>query len=51
MTELPPARACGRSFCLQWLDRASASFEGEDLAGRLARRKRNGIAEVRLAES
>jgi hypothetical protein len=33
-----------------WLDRASASFEGEDLASRLARRKRNWIAEVRIAE-
>jgi hypothetical protein len=34
-----------------WLDRASASFEGEDLASRLARRKRNWIAEVRIVES
>ena len=34
-----------------WLDRAPASFEGEDLASRLARRKRNWIAEVRIAES
>jgi len=34
-----------------WLDRASASFEQEDLASRLARRKRNWIAEVRIAES
>ena len=35
---------------LERLDRASASFEGEDLASRLARRKRNWIAEVRIAE-
>ena len=34
-----------------WLDRAAASFEAEDLASRLARRKRNWIAEVRIAES
>jgi len=34
-----------------WLDHASASFEQEDLASRLARRKRNWIAEVRIAES
>jgi len=34
-----------------WVDRASASFEREDLASRLARRKRNWIAEVRIAES
>ena len=34
-----------------WLDHASADFEGEDLAGRLARRKRNWIADVRIAES
>ena len=34
-----------------WLDRASADFEGEDLASRLARRKRNWIADVRVTES
>ena len=33
-----------------WLDRASADFEGEDLASRLARRKRNWIADVRITE-
>jgi hypothetical protein len=31
-----------------WLRRASASFEGEDVESRLARRKRNWIADVRL---
>jgi hypothetical protein len=34
-----------------WLERAAASFEGEDLESRLARRKRNWISEVRIAES
>jgi hypothetical protein len=33
-----------------WLDRASADFEGEDLESRLARRKRNWIADVRITE-
>jgi hypothetical protein len=33
-----------------WLDRASADFEGEDLDSRLARRKRNWIADVRITE-
>lgn len=33
-----------------WLDRASADFEGEDLESRLARRKRNWIADVRVTE-
>ena len=33
-----------------WLDRASTSFEGEDLESRLARRKRNWIADVRITE-
>jgi hypothetical protein len=32
-----------------WLRRASASFEGEDAESRLARRKRNWIADVRFA--
>ena len=31
-----------------WLRRSSASFEGEDIESRLARRKRNWIADVRL---
>jgi hypothetical protein len=31
-----------------WLRRASADFEGEDLELRLARRKRNWIADVRI---
>jgi hypothetical protein len=30
------------------LDRAAADFEGEDLGSRLARRKRNWIADVRI---
>jgi hypothetical protein len=33
-----------------WLRRAPASFEGEDIESRLARRKRNWIADVRIAE-
>lgn len=33
------------------LRRAGASFEGEDVESRLARRKRNWIADVRIAES
>ena len=33
-----------------WLDRAAANFEGEDVESRLARRKRNWIADVRIAE-
>ncbi len=32
-----------------WLRRVSANFEQEDLEGRLARRKRNWIADVRMA--
>jgi hypothetical protein len=32
------------------LRRAGASFEGEDVEARLARRKRNWIADVRIAE-
>jgi hypothetical protein len=32
------------------LQRSSANFEGEDLATRLARRTRNWIADVRIAE-
>ena len=34
-----------------WLRRAAASFEGEDVESRLARRRRNWIADVRIAES
>ena len=33
-----------------WLRRASANFEGEDVESRLARRKRNWIADVWIAE-
>lgn len=33
-----------------WLRRATASFEGEDVESRLARRKRNWIAEVCIVE-
>ncbi len=33
-----------------WLDRASANFEAEDVESRLARRRRNWIADVRIAE-
>lgn len=33
------------------LRRAGASFEGEDVEARLARRKRNWIADVRIAQS
>ena len=33
-----------------WLRRAAASFEGEDVESRLARRKRNWIADVCIAE-
>jgi hypothetical protein len=33
-----------------WLDRAPANFEGEDVESRLARRKRNWIADVRIVE-
>jgi hypothetical protein len=33
-----------------WLNRASADFEGEDVESRLVRRKRNWIADVRIAE-
>ena len=33
-----------------WLRRAAANFEGEDVDSRLARRKRNWIADVRIAE-
>ena len=32
-----------------WLRRATADFEGEDLEARLARRRRNWIADVRIA--
>ena len=31
-----------------WLRRSAASFEGEDTAARLARRRRNWIADVRI---
>lgn len=34
-----------------WLRRAAANFEGEDVESRLARRKRNWIADVRIAET
>lgn len=34
-----------------WLRRASASFEGEDVESRLARRKRNWIANVHFTEA
>lgn len=33
-----------------WLRRGTANFEGEDIDSRLARRKRNWIADVRIAE-
>jgi len=33
-----------------WLDRAAANFEGEDVESRLARRKRNWIADARIVE-
>jgi hypothetical protein len=33
-----------------WLRRAAASFEGEDVESRLARRRRNWIADVRITE-
>lgn len=33
------------------LQRAGASFDGEDVASRLARRKRNWIADVRVTEA
>ena len=33
-----------------WLRRAAASFEGEDVESRLARRVRNWIADVRIVE-
>lgn len=33
-----------------WFRRAPATFEGEDLESRLARRKRNWIADVRIVE-
>ncbi len=33
-----------------WLRRAPASFEGEDVESRLARRARNWIADVRIVE-
>src|SRR3984893_17713442 len=32
-----------------WLHRATANFEGEDVESRLARRRRNWIADVRIA--
>jgi hypothetical protein len=34
-----------------WLRRASASFEGEDVESRLARRARNWIAQVRVVDT
>ena len=34
-----------------WIRRASASFEGEDLEARLARRQRNWIGDVRITET
>jgi hypothetical protein len=34
-----------------WLRRATASFDGEDIESRLARRSRNWIANVRIVES
>jgi hypothetical protein len=33
-----------------WLDRAAVTFEGENVESRLARRKRNWIADVRIVE-
>jgi hypothetical protein len=33
-----------------WLRQATANFEGEDVESRLARRRRNWIADVRIAE-
>jgi hypothetical protein len=33
-----------------WLDRAAANFEREDVESRLARRKRNWIADVRIVD-
>jgi hypothetical protein len=33
-----------------WLRRSAANFEGEDVESRLARRKRNWIAHVRITE-
>jgi hypothetical protein len=34
-----------------WLRRSAADFEGEDVESRLARRKRNWIANVRIVEA
>jgi hypothetical protein len=34
-----------------WLQRSAASFEGEDVESRLARRKRNWIANVRIVDT
>ena len=34
-----------------WLRRTSASFEGEDVESRLARRKRNWIVNVHIVEA
>jgi len=34
-----------------WLHRGAVSFEGEDIESRLARRKRNWIADVRIADA
>ena len=34
-----------------WLRRTAANFEGEDIEVRLARRTRNWIADVRIAEA
>ena len=33
-----------------WLRRAAANFDGEDIESRLARRRRNWIADVRITE-
>jgi len=34
-----------------WVRRSSTDFEGEDIASRLARRKRNWIGDVRITEA
>ena len=34
-----------------WLRRGAANFEGEDVESRLARRRRNWIAHVRITEA
>ena len=33
-----------------WLRRAAANFDGEDIESRLARRRRNWIAEVQISK-